>query len=392
MAKKQAAGETSQALDVVLELMAIPGVSGQEQAIMDHITRRLVAAGAKREDLKFDTAHKSIPKGGQCGNLIFQLPGTKKGPRRMLSAHVDTVPVCLGAKPVVRGKRVESADPATGLGADDRAGAGVLLVTAERLLREQPEHYPVTFLWTVQEEVGLYGARFVKTASLGKPKLAFNFDGGDPTKLTVGATGGYRMTIEVQGVASHAGAFPEQGVSAISIAALAIADLTENGWHGLIRKGKKAGTSNVGVIQGGEATNVVTDKVMLRAEARSHDAKFREKIVSEIEKAFNRAAKKVKSSLGKTGKVVFEGQLDYDSFRLAKDDPSVAAATEAIRALGMEPREEVSNGGLDANWLSARGVPTVTMGCGQHNIHTVGEYLDIAEYEASCEIAWKLVQ
>src|SRR5690606_30588619 len=113
------------------------------------------------------------------------------------------------------------------------------------------------------------------------------------------------------------------------------------------------------------------DKVTLRAEARSHDAKFREKIVSEIEKAFNRAAKKVKSSLGKTGKVVFEGQLDYDSFRLAKDDPSVAAATEAIRALGMEPREEVSNGGLDANWLSARGVPTVTMGCGQHNIHTV---------------------
>ena len=58
----------------------------------------------------------------------------------------------------------------------------------------------------------------------------------------------------------------------------------------------------------------------------------------------------------------------------------------------MEPREEVSNGGLDANWLSARGVPTVTMGCGQHNIHTVGEYLDIAEYEASCEIAWRLVQ
>ena len=359
---------------------------------MDHIVSRLVAAGARPEDLKFDTAHKSIPRGGQCGNLIFKIPGTKKGPRRMLSAHVDTVPVCLGAKPVVRGSRVESADPDTGLGADDRAGAGVLLVTAERLLREQPDHYPVTFLWTVQEEVGLYGARFVKIPSLGKPALAFNFDGSDPLRLTVGATGGYRMTIEIQGLASHAGAHPEQGVSAIAIAALAIADLTENGWHGLIVKGNKCGTSNVGVIQGGEATNVVTDKVMLRAEARSHDSKFRERIVREIEKAFQRAAKKVKSSQGKTGKITFDGQLDYDSFRLAKDDPSVAAARQVLTDLGHEPHEEISNGGLDANRLSARGVPTVTMGCGQHNIHTVGEYLDIAEYELACEIAHRLVQ
>jgi tripeptide aminopeptidase len=393
MAKKQPASATvTPSLTVALELMAIPGISGQEQAIMDRICERLVDAGATASQLDFDTAYKQIPHGGQCGNLIVHVPGTKKGPRRMLSAHVDTVPVCLGAKPVVRGDRVESADPATGLGADDRAGSSVLLVTAERLLREKPDHYPVTFLWTVQEEVGLYGARFVKIPSLGKPKLAFNFDGGDPLRLTIGATGGYRMAIEVRGVASHAGAHPEEGVSAIAVAALAIADLQENGWHGLIVKGKKTGTSNVGVIRGGEATNVVTDRVVLRAEARSHDSKFRERIVGEIEKAFRRAAKKVKSSKGKTGEVKIDGQLDYDSFRLAKDDPSVATADRAIRDLGYEPSQEVSNGGLDANWLSARGVPTVTMGCGQHNIHTVGEYLDIAEYELACDIAWRLVQ
>ena len=46
---------------------------------------------------------------------------------------------------------------------------------------------------------------------LGKPKLAFNFDGGSPAKLTIGATGGYRMTIDIQGLASHAGNRPERG-------------------------------------------------------------------------------------------------------------------------------------------------------------------------------------
>lgn len=376
---------------MVMELMAIPGPSGHEGAIMQHIVERLKRAGASPSALKFDKAHTETPLKGEVGNLIFQLPGTVKGPRRMLSAHVDTVPVCVGSQPAVRGDVVESADPETGLGADDRAGAAVLLATAERLLREKPAHYPVTFLWTIQEEVGLYGARHVKVSALGKPQLAFNFDGGDPTKLTIGATGGYRMNIVVKGVASHAGAHPEQGVSAIAIASLAIADLVENGWHGLIEKGKKTGTSNVGVIHGGAATNVVTDKVTLRAEARSHDSKFRERIVREIEKAFTRAAQRVRSTLGKTGQVEFEGQLDYDSFRLEKNDPSIAAASQAIRNAGLEPELVISNGGLDANWLAARGVPAVTMGCGQREIHTVNEQLDIAEFETACQIAYDVV-
>ena len=32
------------------------------------------------------------------GGLILQLPGTLRGPRRLLMAHVDTVPLCIGAE------------------------------------------------------------------------------------------------------------------------------------------------------------------------------------------------------------------------------------------------------------------------------------------------------
>ena len=93
-------------------------------------------------------------------------------------------------------------------------------------------HPPLTFCWFIQEEIGPARSRCLTKSLLGKPAMAFNWDGGSAAKLTVGATGGYRMEIEIRGLASHAGNAPEQGVSAIAIAALAIADLHRGGWHG----------------------------------------------------------------------------------------------------------------------------------------------------------------
>ncbi|HEX4415518.1 MAG TPA: M20/M25/M40 family metallo-hydrolase [Lacipirellulaceae bacterium] len=378
------------ALAMVMEMMAIPGRPGEEAAIMDFIRQKLIAAGAPANAITMDNAHKRTPLGGQVGNMILKLPGTMRGPRRMLSAHVDTVPICVGSRPVRKGKVVVSADKKTGLGADDRAGAAVVLLAALAVLKVAAPHPPLTFLWTIEEEVGLFGARFVRLAKLGNPKLAFNFDGGSPAALKVGATGGYRMTIEIEGLASHAGNRPEEGVSAIAIASLAIADLVNNGWHGLVEKEGKTGTSNVGVIKGGDATNVVTDHVFIRAEARSHEAKFRGRIVKEIEGAFKRAALAVQNTAGQNGKVTIEGDLDYESFRLSRDEPCVTVAAAAIAAEGIEPELAVTNGGLDANWLTAHGIPTVTLGCGQRNIHTVSEQLDIAEFQQARRIALRL--
>ncbi|NBW87647.1 MAG: peptidase M20, partial [Planctomycetia bacterium] len=151
-------------------------------------------------------------------------------------------------------------------------------------------------------------------------------------------------------------------MSAIAVAALAIADLVEQGWHGLVEKDGRRGTSNVGVIQAGAATNVVAESAALRAEARGHDPAFRGRIVKAIEKAFNDAAKRVRSVDGRSARVTFTGRLDYEAFRLADDEPCVVAACSAVRGLGLSPRLDISNGGLDANWMAANGIPTVTLG------------------------------
>jgi len=374
----------------VLDLLAIPGISGQEKQVAETIRKKLLAAGCPAKAITFDKANTKTPLAGNCGNLIVKLPGTLRGPRRLLMAHMDTVPVCEGTVPVVKGNVIKSGNPATGLGADDRAGCGVILSTAIDILEQGLDHPPLTFLFAIQEEVGLWGARFVKAADLGRPKLAFNFDGGAVDKLTIGATGGERLDIIVDGIPSHAGVAPEQGVSAIAIASLAIASLVEDGWHGLVEKGGKRGTSNVGVINAGAATNVVAERAVLRAEARGHDPAFRARIVKAIEKAFAKAAKKVKSASGRTGSVAITGRLDYEAFRLDEHDPSVVAAREALEAIGCRPRFDVSNGGLDANWMAANGIPTVTLGCGQNDIHTTDEWLDLKTYDAACAVARRL--
>ena len=381
-----------EALDLVCQLMAIPGRGGEEAPVMEFLGDRLAEAGLSRGSLKFDQAHRRSELGGGQGNAILKLPGhgPKKGQRRFFMAHTDTVPICVGSRPVRKRGVVVSGDPKTGLGADDRSGTAVLLTTAMGLLRSDIPHPPLTFLWTVQEEGGINGARHVAVGQLGKPKLAFNFDGGSPRKLTLGATGGYRMHIDVTGVPSHAGIAPEKGVSAIAIAADAIADLDQNGWHGLVEKRGKRGTSNIGVIEGGVATNVVAEHARLYVEARSHEQKFRERIVREIRNAFERAVKRHKSSEGKRGSVSFNGRLNYESFRLPMDDPSVVAATEALRSLDAEPEYAIANGGLDANWLTAHGVPTVSIGTGQRNIHSVDEQLDIEEFHFARRLAWRL--
>ena len=276
------------ALDLVLKLLAIPGKSGEEKLVVDSLKEQLRKAGAPASAMKVDTANERTPLlggtglPGNTGNFILKLRGTTSGPRRLLMAHIDTVPICEGCQPEVQGKLIHSTDPNTGLGGDDRAGAAVLLHTALTILEHKLPHPPLTFCWMVQEEVGLQGARNVDKELLDEPQLAFNWDGGSPAKLTLGATGGYRMSITIRGLASHAGVAPERGVSAISIAALAIADLQQTGWHGDIRKKKGIGTSNIGVIAGGAATNVVADHVELRAEARSHSPVFRKKILQKI--------------------------------------------------------------------------------------------------------------
>ena len=382
----------------LMRFLAVEGVTGEEKAIGEEIAKALKDAGVAQRAIRFDKANKQIPLPTQTGNLIVDIPGRgalKNAPRMMFMTHMDTVPLCAGAKPVLRGRKIVNS-AATALGGDNRAGCAVLVTLAAELALTRAAHPPITLVFTVREESGLWGARFIDTGMLGDPKLAFNFDGRYATAVTIGAVGADRWEVEITGRASHAGGAPERGISATMILAEALADVRKGGWFGKVVKGDRVGTSNVGPVMGadggpaGQATNVVTDYVKVRGESRSHDAKFFKEITAAYKQAFTDAAARVTNSDGKAGKVKFTAHTDYHPFRMKETLPVVKRAIEGAKAAGLEPDVRAASGGLDANWLVRHGIPTVTFGAGQVDPHTVDEWVDLAEFDKACQLAFVL--
>jgi tripeptide aminopeptidase len=382
--------DLDRALELVVELMRIPGPSCREAAVADFVRETLHQAGLPTTAITSDTAHEKSPAGGEVGNLIVQLPGTVRGPRRLLMAHLDTVPICVGSQPVRRGDDMVSGNPASGLGADNRSGVAVVLTAAREILERKLPHPPLTLLFSVQEELGLFGTRFVDVKKLGGPRLAWNWDGRGPQRITRAATGGRTLEITLRGIASHAGGAPERGVSAIALAGLAIHDLVTRGWHGEIVRGRRTGTCNLGVIEGGDATNVVTDLVRLKGECRSDSRAFLDRIAREVERACTRAARSLCNHKGRRGSAEVVSEIEYEAFRLAVREPCVMVAAAAIRSLGMEPERLTTQSALDANWMNFHGIPTATLGAGQVAGHSVEERLDIGQFQQGCRVGLRL--
>ena len=89
------------------------------------------------------------------------------------------------------------------------------------LLKQKLPHPPLTLLFTVREESGLFGARHLDPADLQGPAMGFNFDGRSAADITIGAVGADRWEVDIHGKASHAGVVPGTGISATMVAALA---------------------------------------------------------------------------------------------------------------------------------------------------------------------------
>lgn len=380
------------AVDLLVRLLAIDSVTGQEAEIAAAIVDELKKVGVPVTAIRHDTANQRIPLPTEVGNLIVDLPGTRPGPRLLFSTHLDTVPLCKGAKPRREGDRIVS-DGTTALGGDNGTGCAVLVALAKSLIQHRLPHPPITLLFTVREESGLHGARELDPKDLGGATMGFNVDSTHAAKLTIGAVGQQNWEVAIKGKAAHAGVAPERGISSTLVASVALTEASRAGWFGKVVKPEGRGSSNVGVFGGkdgkpaGDATNVVTDYVHILGEARSTDAAFAARIAQAFGAAFDKARAEVTDAEGATAEVTFHARTAYPPFTLDEAAPAVLRARKAAESIGLEPVTMISNGGLDANWLAGHGVPTVTFGAGQAEIHTVNEYVDIPEFALGCRLA-----
>ena len=218
--------------------------------------------------------------------------------------------------------------------------------------------------------------------------MGFNFDGRSAADVVIGAVGADRWEAEIFGRASHAGGAPERGISATMILAEALAAVRAGGWFGKVVKDGRKGTSNVGPFGGvnggpaGDATNVVTDYVLVRGESRSHDAKFFREITDGLQGGVQPGRRRGDQQRGQGRPREVHHPHRLSSLPAEGDRTRGEAGGGGGRGAGPRRRTCAStNGGLDANWMVRHGIPTVTFGAGQNETHTVDEWINLAEFE-----------
>lgn len=344
-------------VDTFVDLVRIDSPSGHEQEAQRFCANKLKALGFTTE---YDAA----------GNLFARLPG--KGEPLMINAHTDSVQPCMGIKPVVQGDMIRS-DGTTILGADDRAAVAAILEALQVIADKKLPHPPLEVVFTVREEFGLQGARELDYTRITAKRGVVLDHEGPAGGIVVAAPYQDRLLAAIHGKAAHAGVAPELGISAIRVAAEAIAAMP-------LGRIDSETTSNIGIIKGGMARNVVPPLVDIEGEARSRDAGKLERQTAAMTQALRDAAARHKTTVDITV------TRNYNGFRVGPDNATVQRLMAAAKAVGIEPRLEESGGGSDVNIFRTHGIDALVISAGFGDVHTTAEWQSIPELVKATEM------
>lgn len=356
------------------ELVQVDSEPYEEAELAQVVEKKLLELGFEVER---DDVGKKI--GGNCGNLIARLPEAHCSHEKpiLLCAHLDRVPPGFGVKPCLKGDRIVSSGD-TVLGADDAAGLVAILAGMRIARRVQSVLPPLEVIITVCEEKGLQGSRHLDYSKL-QSEMGFVFDAARPVGVVItGAPTHIKFEVDVIGRAAHAGINPEDGVSAMQTAAEAITHVPF-GWV------DENTTANIGLINGGEAMNIVCERVHLVGEVRSHDDEVAANVLKQFEECFaNEAAKS-----GATTK--FEASTLYKSYYVEENSEAIQLLQNALSRIGRSMTLELSNGGTDANQFNAHGIESVGLGIGFEQAHSTRESITVEELVAAAKLASCLI-
>jgi tripeptide aminopeptidase len=261
-----------------MDLVKIDSVSKEEAEVSAIIQKILEPLGA---DIIIDNAGEKI--GGTTGNLIARIKGNINVPPLMLNAHMDTVEPGKGIVPMLK-DGVFTSQGDTILGADDKSAIAIIIEALQIIKENNLACGPLEIVFTICEEIGLMGAKQLDF-NLISAEYGFALDATDTRGVVTRAPSANRLEFIVHGKEAHAGAAPEKGVNAILIASQAIADLE-------LGRIDEETTCNIGVIQGGLATNIIPNLVKVKGEVRSHSAEKLETVTQTIVSSFEKAAAK----------------------------------------------------------------------------------------------------
>lgn len=294
----------------------------------------------------------------------------------LLLGHMDTVFPRGTAQQ--RPFRVENG---TGYGpgvADMKAGLVAVLFLARRL---QGEKLHICVALNGSEETGsVHSAGWMEELSR-KSRYCLLFEPGRPGNVFVKERKGIaEFAVQFQGIAAHSGVEPEKGASAVAEMARWVTELSAMSDY-------DAGLSvNVGVVSGGQATNMVPDRAELRMEVRFMDTadgdRVRQRLLQMQARPFDR---RVKAQV--------EEVSGCPPMRVNAGTEEMIGHLKALcREQGLEVDFIRTGGGSDANFVSAAGA-AVLDGCGPigANLHSEREYLDVSSIPQRLELMYQLV-
>lgn len=358
-----------------LELVQIDSPSSKEGAVAKVLAKKLESIGC---EVLIDDA--GVKTGGETGNIIATLKGNRPGRKLLFSSHMDTVSPGIGVKPIIdEGNGIIKSDGTTVLGSDDKAGISAILEGLRSIKENNIDHADIQVVFSIWEEGGLNGAKNLDYSKIDAD-LAFVLDsGGSPGEIIVQAPAQDAIKVKIIGRPAHAGLQPENGISAIMVAAKAIENMN------LLRIDKET-TANIGIVKGGIATNIVMPELEILAEARSLSEEKLNNQTNHMVEIFKKAAKDFGAEID------IEVKRAYAPFTVEENDEIVLLAKKALSNMGIEGKIGSTGGGSDTNILNKNGIKAVNLGIGMKKAHTLEEYIAIKDLLNSAAMVSELIK
>ncbi len=341
-----------------LELVQIDSESGSEKLIAEILSEQL-------SELGFTVEKLPVPESVSNGyNIYARLEGSIAG-STVFSCHMDTVTPGKSIKPIIEDGIIRSSGD-TILGGDDKSGIAAIMEAVKSLQESGIEHQTIEIAFTVHEEGGLLGSLNFDMSHIQSDKAIVLDSGGPIGTIITSAPGQQKLNVTIKGKPAHAGLAPEEGISAISVAADAITQMN------LLRIDEET-TANIGIVNGGQATNIVMPELEIVAEARSLNNDKLAKQVQHMVSTFETVAEKHGAT------VEIDSQRSYNAFVISDENPHVVAVKQVFAAMGIEAVTKSTGGGSDANNFNEKGLTTLNLSTGMAKVHTTEEFIKIAD-------------
>jgi glutamate carboxypeptidase len=268
----------------------------------------------------------------------------------------------------------------TGPGIFDMKGGlvvGLYAVAALRELGFAPVHRLV-FLLNSDEECGSPTSRRYIEEEGRRSDYVLVLEPSREDALVTWRKGVGRFELEIQGLASHAGAAHHQGVSAVEELAHQILHLEA------MTDYEQGTTVNVGVVQGGSKVNVRPASAWAEIDLRVTTAEQGQRMTEAI-----RALRPKNPNAA----LIVSGRMNRPPWETSPEGRALFERARQVGArLGMDLWPAGTGGGSDGNFTAALGVPTLDgLGIVGNDAHALSEWVDLASLPRRAALLAELI-